>query len=749
MPSLLDIAKPADNHPASKQEFRAAFGTIKAELEHGGFYVSNAPGARERTTHEKLAERVSVKDFGAEKGARGDGQSHSLSTQTIAARRELGFSGINRFDDLDAEDTEDFFSFAMALKYLERQGGGTLFVPRGHYVIRRPLWLPSNVSIEGESKHTTTIENSLSSDTNEWTRLHRISVFFAGLHHPISFTLDSDKALAHYEVADVLLSEGQRHVALRNYTDITNLRVGDFIFIRTASSYLSNIPQIPSHAFPNRIVDIDLATNEILLEYPIKSDLTSGNALIAHLGTNNTGGTYADPGGWIPHQFSCDSSISNLTLIGRKITGENGWYRGSFKHCKLIANDRGIIHNCMFRCDVEDIDITTTGGRAIESKGCSHDTSFRRINIFQSAKAPVSEPILSVGESSEDMIYEDITIRESPYAHVSKIYISTATNITLRRVRLESSSGNGTMLQLNGHPALGRPPLYRLEDIDLIAKGSGVVRWVRIRGGSFVEAKRVKVTGPASAAPQQQFWLEDMAGGFFADVKLPPEVQISGSEGSWSSIDGVYGADHDALVDSNDPINQVYRKRGLPVFDTTNSRLLWPLGLAANAPWITGDGAISVSAAELRDSGAAINGSRKQARTVAEAADSRHRVIALGDGAFDPWESTPGHIIYRPGRPVGTSEYRWTPVGSTDQYYLELRSGGNPGLALPSFVVISDATLLFHRADYSATLSFGEWSFAVPQDADFTTVLVRLPNEYAERDPNLYPADFIRFGPSS
>src|SRR3712207_3139417 len=87
MPSALDPTRPRDDRPPSKAELRGSLGTIKRELEQGGYYVAEAQRAVDRTVREKLAEQVSGKDFGARGG--GSGDNTPLIQAAVNAGREV------------------------------------------------------------------------------------------------------------------------------------------------------------------------------------------------------------------------------------------------------------------------------------------------------------------------------------------------------------------------------------------------------------------------------------------------------------------------------------------------------------------------------------------------------------------------------------------------------------------------------------------------------------------------------------
>ena len=266
----------------------------------------------------------------------------------------------------------------------------------------------------------------------------------------------------------------------------------------------------------------------LTLEYPIKDDLATtvvGDLKISRMGTN-LAPTYGRS-----HTFSVDSGIENLTLISpKKITGENGWYRGWMRDVECISGDRGIIHNCCFKCDFRRVRITYSGVRAYEAKGCSHDNYSEDVQLTQTATATSTDTAASaidIGESSEGNTYVRMTLAESG-AIVNTVPRVTVAGDGNTFEDLSVSGYRSTLLQIKTHRLFLRPPrLYFHGRSNVDARGANTVRWVQITtqaGDSFdpyVEIDGLVVSGSVTAT-SQDVWVETCAGGY---INLEPLTQ--------------------------------------------------------------------------------------------------------------------------------------------------------------------------------------------------------------------------------
>ncbi|MCA9404334.1 MAG: hypothetical protein KC897_11170 [Candidatus Omnitrophica bacterium] len=96
-------------------------------------------------------------------------------------------------------------------------------------------------------------------------------------------------------------------------------------------------------------------------------------------------------------------------------------------------------------------------------------------------------------------------------------------------------------------------------------------------------------------------------------------------------------------------------------------------------------------------------------------------IRVLKDGSF---------VYYDPGNAtdIRTAALKWTPSGSgTNEYYLEILAGGDPGFALPGFVYedVGGANTVMVEGTLGS-LAAGEWSYGDNDSLGFDTIYVRL-----------------------
>ena len=88
---------------------------------------------------------------------------------------------------------------------------------------------------------------------------------------------------------------------------------------------------------------------------------------------------------------------------------------------------------------------------------------------------------------------------------------------------------------------------------------------------------------------------------------------------------------------------------------------------------------------------------------------------------------------------IRSATYKWTLSGSgTNEYYLELAAGGNPGLVNKPFQVVANAA----KVNYNAigALSAGEWGYGNNDTLGYNTVYIRLADG---TDPDTKTAGYV------
>lgn len=127
-----------------------------------------------------------------------------------------------------------------------------------------------------------------------------------------------------------------------------------------------------------------------------------------------------------------------------------------------------------------------------------------------------------------------------------------------------------------------------------------------------------------------------------------------------------------------------------------------------------------------------------------------YKTVYVNWAEGDPDVSSPPTVIYANfseasipsffGIDIVTSEYEWTQVGSTDEWYLQARGTGDPGVSQPFTVNVFDPTEStnnwYKNLGKSTVGSLGEKQWAWGQDpgTSFDTIYV-----YSEEDPNVQP----------
>ncbi|MFZ5830349.1 MAG: hypothetical protein ACOY3P_09680 [Planctomycetota bacterium] len=463
------------------------------------------------------ATSVGLKDF----GAIGDGKTHKVTADQLKRKTALGVSGAHRLDDFDAEDTVDWLAFHMASRRLAAQGGGVLHIPNGHYIIRRPLVLMSTVRVVGESRDGVIFENNYDRGGSVWQTEFRRYGFFAGNHHPVIFNESSKSAVPHYDVKGAIAA-GQTEVPMAAPAKATEFTAGDFVFIRHTSTYPSGHGEavVPYWCYPNRVIEIDARRGVLKLEYPVKGPLAAGEAKVARMGAGRDGTM-----GGAPWTMVHDCGIENVLFRARTLSQRNGWYRGWLRNIRAETASEGIVSNCLYRCVFEDVELRVGRTRAIECKGCSHESVYRRWRVQQAATAPVDEPMISIGESSEDITLEDCVFVENEHAAGDKIIVNTADRIVFDRVRYTAST-SGTILNAGTHP--GHPLHLVIRNSEFVARGDRVSRFARLQC-DVVEIDGLTCSGKV-AARGNQVSVEKVVAGSIANLKFSePSYRLGGA----------------------------------------------------------------------------------------------------------------------------------------------------------------------------------------------------------------------------
>ena len=454
--SLLDQAAGATDQDSP---YVSVVGSFKDKIYAHSWYSSSGADI-----WQQFNGTISVKDFGATASNSSVTNHPKWDTDAATTKANLGWSGDSRvFEDVDENDTVDGFAFMLAMSHLNAAGGGTLYVPAGHYYIKRPFKVPDNVTIAGDGSTVSIIENVNDQTGSTWLDTHRHKVMaIGGAIHPAGFK-SGTTTYDNYALDDVYA--GDREVFTSTAADAGNFSVNDQVFIGSygaSHEYTANANDIPTMAFANRVTGLDASTGAISLEYPVPENLPSSAVRIYHVKTAYYS-SYQNTTDTESHNMGLDIVIKDLKMISngtdKAVLGDFGMYRGGIYNVHIVGEE-GIINNCLFKTEWDNVFIEADE-RGWEIKGCSSNSVFNNIRIKQTQSgSEADETIFSLGESSYGLTFNDITIEESLWADAVKPTVNTCTDITFNNLSIHcrrdvSLTNNGVALTIKGKNEIG------------------------------------------------------------------------------------------------------------------------------------------------------------------------------------------------------------------------------------------------------------------------------------------------------
>jgi hypothetical protein len=682
-----------------------------------------------RDLDERLREVVSVRDFGAVGDGRERGvDEHPLWPAIMADPAAYGFvtaspESADKLKLIEPSDTLDWLAFELAIRFLAdpTRGGGVLLVPPGHYVTRRHVNLLDGVEIRGESRRTTLIDNIWEAGI-AYEEDFRPMVLAIGAFHPRALESDDPDRLELYDVA-APVAPGSVRVRLATTAEAAEFPVGGFAMLGTIAAASSTGDEHPKFAQINRVRAVEGA--ELVFERPFKrayDDPGTAKASLRRFGT----GLDQDAGlGATPWLLRRDVTIRSLSTRGRTLIARNAAWN-------LLVEDvdhrgrSGLSHNAFVHSTLRRVSITTEL-RGIETKGESFDTTFEDIAIvFESAVKREALPLVAVAESSDGITYRRMTVQDGPgfgqgpqdtEAQVPRVRCA-AYDTVLDNVTVVTRVAGNAHVELTTEQG-GESTVIRRLRLHSAAAPAAATRWLSVRRAKtdhdrhLLQADGLVCTGTVVADDEALNIVAVAEGSYVRGLELPAGDKVGNAE-----------ARSLAVQSGERVVSKALLRLQLSEVNLTSA----------------------VGARLMLDNGL----------TVFRAPDTNPPEPA---GRFEAWFSVPpvdndatkAVVAIRPGTSRATAGLRWTQVGSRDEYFVELKNGGNPSLPRPLYVIAGDASLLSQATGYPSTpLPAGTWSYAEPPVTNsFVTLVVSLPGTFSIRDPDENGPDFIRVGPNA
>jgi hypothetical protein len=469
-----------------------------------------------------------VRDFGAV----GDGIARPAAANHRATGQALrAASSGSRHQQIDGEDTADWLGFQEAIRTLH-DGGGTVHVPNGHYILRRPIVLRDGIRISGESRSGVVLDNvlpQLTAAEHGYQGYFRTTLFGIGATHPVMVNPRRKSSLTSYSVAGGAAA-GATRLTLTDAEGARALPPGTFVLLHSVDKRQAlRDNRIPVYAQFNRIVAAHPGSGVVELADPLRR--TYAAALLGRLGTGSW------PALRQPWEMVGDVVIENFTGRGGAITAGSGLFGGRIENFDF-AGRRGLVTNGLVNTVVRNGTIRCRE-RAIEIKGFSSNTEIADIaSIYEGAgeatgggRNPENIPLLSIGEASDGIVLRRCSFKENEaYPSPTKMVL-IGYDTVLEQVHYEAMT-KGTILDDRSEAG---DTTHRVLDVTLVALTPQVSRFVRIasssgRAGPTVHYENLRCEGRVSAE-EAQILVKSTAGGIIRGLSFDqPGYGVGGPE---------------------------------------------------------------------------------------------------------------------------------------------------------------------------------------------------------------------------
>ncbi len=296
---------------------------------------------------------------------------------------------IRRYGVDNTGATDDTTLVQDTLINLAAQGVVDFYWPAGSY-LQRDVFLPDDVEVYGDGDATI-----ISAPTGA-------NPFRNNGIHPNNVEDYTYNSLNDITADDIVLT-------LDTAADTSRYVVDGLAFLRSTAEDVipagpNNDNRSPHFIEIVKIKAIDVGTGTLTLEYAIKDAVTDPK-ITPPLTTNHVLGPPFIPDAWCQNTTLRDMKLVSVDGSGwSMITG----YKCVMRNIRIDAKHI-FINNAMTHCLFENIRGEFTTGRGIETKMGSYNTTFRDFDI-RSASTTFAEPIISTGEYSRDIIFDDFNI---------------------------------------------------------------------------------------------------------------------------------------------------------------------------------------------------------------------------------------------------------------------------------------------------------------------------------------------------
>jgi hypothetical protein len=269
----------------------------------------------------------------------------------------------------------------------DKFGSGEIYVPAGKYLVSKPFYHWSNITLTGEGQASIITNNTPGAKGSDANFCIQIGNF-----KPSSFA-----KCTHYKVKDIVA--GQNFVKLLRTGDISQFVVGDCVLIHSTSGFKGHMGDFkPYHAYVNRIAYIDQAQRALYLEDVLADPIVG--AKVANAKNSN------------PKDYICQFPvIQNIAFESNgDWTLRFGCYKGVFKNLWIKSTDV-IGGNAISHCTFENI-TATFSQKVIEMATYSHDSTVTDLTAtwYDGFADPEMKPLLVMGENVRNCTFKNINI---------------------------------------------------------------------------------------------------------------------------------------------------------------------------------------------------------------------------------------------------------------------------------------------------------------------------------------------------
>jgi hypothetical protein len=535
-------------------------------------------------------------------GTVGDGVTRLVTAAQVANKVAMGFTGgtLGRLNDFDALDTTDWLGISLAAKYVAASGGGTVFIPNGHYIIQRYIYMPDNVYFVGESRDGVIIDNVLTDTSASWHDFERRCVF-NGKDWKLQAVqaAAADKCTSVQITPSTTLTKGTQSIPLVSGGGAT-FSVGSHIVIWNTNNYVTGATVCP-YQFEAHVVRA-ISGDTLILRRPLRynyvTDASSVGVAVSLMGTGTGDGSF----GGATYDFSQRVGVRRMTLIGAGLfTSGNGILDGQFEDLTVKCTNfkaatiptAGVGSNLLVRCALRDM-LIEGPNRGLEIKAGSSDSVFENITFYQAgATATQSSPMISIGESADNILLRNVWTYGSSFAFGTHWKVDAAERIRFEGCGSFTNTTNAILLQVVGHPS----PIDKteVELYDFVMNGIAA-SWVRVFICSTATVPRVLMNCEKGlvyntfSTAVGAFYVEQceaaIAAGVYSVAGDSLGVALGARPGNQPSlVAGLYGFTTTDLALQSAYVNTGFKRRGKPVYNITTNKPLNPAGVAASAVW--------------------------------------------------------------------------------------------------------------------------------------------------------------------